>query len=286
MVLNKTKTFLEMIKFEHSIFALPFAYLGMFLAAEGFPSFRIFFWVTIAMVSLRTAAMGLNRLVDHSIDGKNPRTRNRALPKKLLTREFTWAAVMISLFIFFLSAFQLNPLCFRLSPIPVLLAWAYPYFKRWTWLSHWGLGLVLGIAPYGGWLAVNPEWSWIPGWLTIAVATWVGGFDIFYALQDMDFDRSKGLKSLPVRFEMKRAITIAKLSQGVTVFSLIMVGFLFPLGLFYWIGILAVSALIYREHQLVTQFGLEKINEAFFNMNAWVSVIIFIATFCDLVFSI
>ena len=293
MAFKKLKIFLEMIKFEHCIFALPFAYLGFVLAAYrekvtvtktgDSHLFLIFLWVTLAMVSLRTAAMALNRLVDEPIDAENPRTQTRALPAGLLTRQFTWLAALASIGIFIFAASRLNPLCFALTPIPIFLIWIYPYLKRWTWLSHWVLGLVLGLAPYGGWLAVRPEWSWIPGILTVAVTSWVGGFDVFYSLQDAEFDKMKGLKSLPARFGTSRAVFIAKSSQGLTVLAFVALGLLFPLGLFYWIGVGAASCLIVREHKLVSDFGLSKINEAFFNMNAWVSVIIFFATLLDLV---
>ncbi len=284
MIARKIKIFLEMIKFEHSIFALPFAYLGLFLASNGLPKAATFFWVTLAMVALRTAGMSLNRLIDQPIDAENPRTKMRALPSGLLTRRFAWVIAWCSIAVFIYSARELNSLCFRLSPIPVFFVWIYPYLKRWTWISHWVLGLTLGMAPYGGWLAVRPEWSWIPGMLAFAVATWVGGFDVFYALQDVQFDKSRGLKSLPARFGIDRSVLVAKSSQGFTVLAFIVLGILFPLGLFYWIGVIAVSILIYREHQLVTKFGLAQINEAFFNMNAWVSVVIFVATFLDLTF--
>lgn len=271
-----------MIKFEHSIFALPFAYLGLFLASNGLPTFHNFFWVTIAMVSLRTSAMCFNRLLDHEIDSENPRTQNRALPRQLLTRRFTWLMAVIGIFIFVQSAEQLNELCLALTPVPIALSLIYPLVKRFSWASHWVLGLTLGIAPYGGWLAARPEWSWIPGLLAIAVLSWVSGFDIFYALQDADFDRKKGLFSLPASFGEPRAIFVAKCLQGLTILALILAGFLSSRHLFYWAGIGLVSAFIYREHRLIDKFGLAKINEAFFNMNAWVSVVIFLAAWIDL----
>ena len=307
-MIRKIKVFLEMIKFEHSIFALPFAYLGFFLALaqtqvpgtststgarhlfdlfEDNPQvWHQFIWVTIAMVAMRTAAMCFNRLLDHQIDAENPRTQNRALPKGLLTRRFTWIAAFLGVYVFMAAAGQLNDLCFTLAPIPIALALVYPLTKRWTWFAHWVLGLTLGIAPYGAWLAVKTEWNWIPGLLTIAVTSWVGGFDIFYALQDEAFDRKAGLHSLPARWGAASAIVVAKLSQGVTVAALIGAGILAGLGVFYWIGVALVSALIYHEHRLVDRFGLQKINEAFFNANAWVSVIIFAAVFLDLTLKI
>lgn len=280
--LGKVQIFLEMIKFEHSIFALPFAYLGLFLGALGFPSFHTFIWVTIAMVGVRTLAMTLNRLIDQEIDAENPRTKKRALPAGLLTRRFAWLTVFITIGIYLFAVRQLNLLCFQLAWIPILLIWIYPYLKRWTWISHWFLGFILGMAPYGGWLAARPEFHWAPGLLMIAVMSWVGGFDVFYALQDTEFDKIKGLYSFPAKFGVPAAIFIGKLSQGITILALIGVGILLSLGLIYWIGLFLVSVFIYREHRLVSEFGLSKINEAFFNMNAWVSVAIFAATFLDL----
>lgn len=289
--LSKIRIFLEMIKFEHSIFALPFAYLGLFLAhaqvkADNANESRLwvtFFWVTVAMVTLRTVAMSLNRLIDQPIDSLNPRTENRALPKKLLSRSFTWFAAFFGMGIFILATSELNTLCFALSPIPIALVWIYPYLKRFTWLSHWVLGLTLGVAPYGGWLAIYPEWSWTPGILTIAVTCWVSGFDVFYALQDEAFDRRNGYFSLPASFGSQNAILIAKISQGITVLAFVALGVVMNLGILYWVGVGVATALIIYEHQLVGRFGLTKINEAFFNMNAWVSVIIFAGTFSELI---
>lgn len=282
LVMNRIKTFFEMIKFEHSVFALPFAYLGMVLAALGMPAPATLLWVTLAMISMRTAAMALNRLIDHAIDAENPRTKSRALPAGLLTRRSVWAAAILSAGIFFFSAFRLNGLCFMLAPVPLILVCVYPYLKRWTWVSHWVLGFILGIAPFGGWLAVKPEWSWIPAWLTVAVTSWVGGFDIFYSLQDAAFDCAKGLKSLPARFGTERAILIGKLSQALTVLSLAAAGLLASLSNFFWIGLGLVSLFLWREHRLVSRYGLSKIDEAFFNMNAWVSIVVFASVFFDL----
>jgi len=274
-----------MIKFEHSIFALPFAYLGLFFAAEGLPPWRTFLWVTMAMVSIRTGAMALNRLIDHSIDAENPRTKSRALPAGLLTRPFTWTITLLAIAFFLFSTYQLNALCFYLSPIPILTVWIYPYAKKWTWLSHWILGLTLAMAPYGGWLAVRPEWCLEPAFLSLAVFTWVAGFDIFYSLQDQSFDQAKQLQSVPACFGTERAVQIAQVSHFLTLVAFLGFGLIQHLGAFYWIGFAVVSLLIYREHQLISKFGLAKINEAFFNMNASVSLVIFIASFIELLMS-
>ena len=283
-MLQKIKIFLDLIKFEHSIFALPFAYLGLFLAEGGFPRFHIFVWLTMAMVALRTSGMCLNRLIDQPIDEKNPRTRSRIPQINFLTRSFLWSAALVSLVIFIFSAAQLNFLCFILTPIPVLLILIYPYLKRITWFSHFVLGIILAMAPYAGWLASRGEWAWTPALLMLAVATWVSGFDMFYALQDVDFDRMQNLKSFPVRFGVERTIVSVRVLHGITLLALGILGFALGMGFWYWAGWLAVVVLIVKEHRLVSLFGLEKINEAFFNMNAWVSVVIFLAVTLDLTF--
>ena len=284
-MLNKITVFFNLIKFEHSLFALPFAYLGLFLAGGGFPQFHIFLWVTVAMVAIRTSAMSLNRLIDQAIDEKNPRTKQRGDSLRMLRRPVVWVITFVSIAIFLVACAQLNPLCFALSPIPILFVWIYPSLKKITWLSHLFLGMILGIAPYGGWLAARAQWSWIPVLLVLAVAAWVSGFDMFYALQDVEFDRMENLKSFPVRFGVEKAMVAARWLHGVTLVALGALGVILRLGFWYWTGWLVIVGLIVREHRLVSRFGVGKINEAFFNMNAWVSVIIFIATAIDVTLS-
>ena len=281
-LIQKVKSFLELIKFEHSIFALPLAYLGLFLAEKGFPRFRIFIWVTVAMVAVRTSAMCLNRLIDQPIDEKNPRTRSRIQLINLLTRPLIWVITIASLLIAIFSAAQLNSLCLALIPIPIFLVWVYPYLKRITWFSHLILGMILGIAPLAGWLASTPEWSWMPALLSLAATTWVSGFDMFYALQDVEFDRANQLKSFPVQFGVDRTILAVRTLHGITILGLSIFGFLNGMGFWYWLGWAVVVALIVKEHKLISRFGLAKINEPFFNMNAWVSVVIFLAVILDL----
>lgn len=279
---QKVRLFLEMIKFEHSIFALPFAYLGLFLAEKGWPRPHLFLWVTVAMVSFRTMAMGFNRIIDLSIDGQNPRTKNRALPSGALKPSFVWLLTGTASIIFELSAFQLGRLCFALSPIPVLLAWLYPWTKRFTWFSHLVLGIILGIAPYGAWLASRGEFSWVPGFLTLGVASWVAGFDILYALQDEDFDRRFGLYSVPARFGSKVALHVARGFHLVSWFAWFLTGTLAGLGYLYQLGVVLAGLVLFREHWLIKVFGLQKIEEAFFTMNALVSVSVFLAVLADL----
>lgn len=272
---------MEMIKFEHSVFALPFAYLGLFLAAQGRPSFGIFLAVTLAMVGFRTMAMGLNRLLDQEIDALNPRTKERALPAKKLSRSYVWLWTVGSFLVFIFSVTQLDPRCLWLSPIPVALAVLYPLMKRHTWLSHFILGLVLGIAPYGAWIATGREFSWIPGFLCLGVTAWVAGFDIIYALQDEAFDREQGLHSLPSRFGLGISLWMTRLLHAVTILAWMLAGWLAGLSWIYFMGVTGVILFLLREHWLVRSFGLKKINEAFFTMNAVVSILIFTAALID-----
>ncbi|MDA9101247.1 putative 4-hydroxybenzoate polyprenyltransferase [Omnitrophica bacterium] len=282
-VLRKLRIFLEMIKFEHSIFALPFAYLGLFLAEGGLPGARVFFLVTVAMVSFRTMAMAVNRLMDREIDARNPRTQNRALPAHKLKTGFVWVLTLLSLAIFEWSAWVLNPLCFKLSPVAVALAWAYPYLKRFTWFSHLVLGMILGIAPYGAWIAARGTFSWVPAWLMLGVASWVCGFDMIYALQDESFDRSSGLHSFPARFGARASITGARALHALTIIFWLMAGFEAGLGIYYFSGLALAAGFLIREHWLVHLFGLQKVGEAFFTMNAVVSAVVFFAAVLDLV---
>lgn len=270
------------IKFEHSVFALPFAYLGLFLAEGGWPRISIFGWVTAAMVSFRTFGMTMNRLVDWKIDAQNPRTQTRALPDKKLIPSFVRAISLLSLAIFLGMTWVLGPLCFALSPIPIFLAWLYPYLKRFTWLSHLCLGMILGISPYGAWLASRLEFSWIPGFFTVGVASWVTGFDVLYALQDYEFDKANGLKSIPVRFGAQKALWIAGGLHAVAVLAWSSAGFLAGLGWVYAAGMALVALFLIREHWLVHRLGLAKMEQAFFTMNACVSFMVFIAALMDL----
>ncbi len=274
--------FFRDIKFEHSLFALPFAYLGLFLATGGRPRLSVFFMVTVAMVSFRTFGMAMNRLIDRQIDARNPRTRFRALPQGKLAPSFFIFIALLSLFVFLAAAWVLRPLCFFLSPIPILLAWAYSFLKRFTWLSHAGLGIILGISPYGAWLAGGGKFSWIPGLLLIGVTCWVAGFDILYSLQDYQFDRTAGLVSVPVQFGERSALWIAGLLHGLAVLAWAGVGKLAGLGWIYGGGVVLVAIFLLREHWLVHRFGLAKLEQAFFTLNACVSFIIFTAAAVNL----
>jgi len=278
---KKIKAFFELIKFEHTVFALPFAYLGMLLAKKGWPGIRVFFWTTLAMVSARTAGMILNRIIDREIDKHNPRTRTRALVTGASSLEAAWTLAFVSLAIFFLSAYCLNPACFRLSPIAVLFLSGYHFVKRFSWVCHFTLGLVLGMAPIGGWLAVTGTFSWLPVLLSLAVLVWVSGFDILYSLQDVEFDKTHGLHSVPVSFGRDRALKISEACHLATLAFLTLFGLFLHLGILYWVGI-AISAILLKvEHTLVGDGDLSRINTAFFTINGWIGVLLFIFAFLE-----
>lgn len=279
---NKLRVFLEMIKFEHSIFALPFAYLGLILAEQGVPRASVFGGVTLAMVSCRTMGMALNRLIDAEIDARNPRTQGRAIPAGLLKKPFVWAVTAVSFLIFELTCNALGPLCLKLSPVPVLLSLLYPFAKRFTWFSHGLLGMILGIAPYGAWIASRGDFSWVPGLISLGVLFWVAGFDMIYALQDLDFDKSQGLYSFPARFGEPATLWVTCFLHILTVLSWSAAGELAGLGWFYKAGMAVTAFFLVREHWLIRSHKLLKIQEAFFNMNAIVSLTVFIVTAADI----
>ena len=275
------RVFFQDIKLEHSIFALPFAYLGLFFAEQKVPDAFLVVWVTVAMVSFRTMAMALNRLLDRKIDLENPRTQGRALPQKKLRTSFVSLAAAVSLLIFEGSAWKLGELCLWLSPVPVVLAFIYPLTKRFTWLSHFVLGLVLGIAPYGAWVASRQSFAWAPAFLTAGVTLWVAGFDMIYALQDVDFDIKRGLYSFPARFGVAATLRLTRWLHVVTILCWLAAGRCAGMGFCYWVGLVVVAGFLVREHQLVRVFGVAKINDAFFLMNAVVSVTLFFAVVFD-----
>jgi 4-hydroxybenzoate polyprenyltransferase len=277
----KIRIFFQDIKLEHSLFALPFAYLGLVMAEKGMPSARLWIWVTVAMVSFRTLAMSLNRLFDRKLDAENPRTQGRALPQKKMGVSFVWLAAIILLLIFEGAAYKIGPLCLWLSPVPVVLAVVYPLTKRFTWLSHFVLGLVLGIAPYGAWIASRGSFGWTPAFLTAGVMLWVAGFDMIYALQDMEFDRARGLYSVPAKFGETKTLGFARGLHGLAVLSWAAAGFLNGAGWVYGFGLVVAAFFLIREHWLIRSAGIAKMNEAFFLMNAVVSMTLFVAVILD-----
>lgn len=271
-----------MIKFEHSLFALPFAYLGLVLGENGLPRFSKFILVTIAMVSFRTMGMALNRLIDAEIDARNPRTKNRAIPAGLLKMPFVWSITAASFLIFEISSFALGPLCFKLSPVPVLLAFVYPFAKRFAWFCHVLLGMILAIAPYGAWIASRGTFSWVPGFISLGVLAWVSGFDIIYALQDLEFDKRSGLHSFPARFGEAAALQVTRILHVLTVGFWLAAGRLAGLGIGYTAGMVLTAGFLFYEHRLVRRFGTQKIQAAFFTMNAVASVTVFASAAADL----
>lgn len=282
-MLRSLRTTFEMIKIEHTLFALPFALLGAVLAADGMPGMRQIFWILVAMVGARSAAMAFNRLVDMKFDALNPRTSTRALPAGLLSREFVTLFVIASAALFFLAAAMLNRLTLLLSPVALLSVLVYSYTKRFTSLSHLVLGWCLSIAPTGAWIAVRGSIdSPVPLLLSLAVMLWTAGFDIIYACQDRDFDASNGLHSIPQKFGIARALWISRaLHAGM---FLILV-WIYALTGLHWIGllgILATAALLIHQHRLVRADDLSGLNAAFFTTNAWVSVILFVTIAADI----
>ena len=278
----KIKEYFELVKFEHTAFALPFAYLGMLLAGKSWPPAGVFFWVTAAMVGARTAGMALNRIIDVQIDGKNPRTRNRALVTGELSLAWAWSLTAVSLLIFFLAAYQLGPLCLKLSGVALVLLTGYHYVKRFSFLCHWALGMVLAIAPLGGWIAVTGQWAWQPVFLSLAVLFWVAGFDILYSLQDVEFDRTHQLHSVPVKFGVMQALKISEYCHWATIIFLLFFGAVLGLGVLYWVGIVIVAGLLKFEHHLVGDGDLAHINAAFFTVNGWIGILLLVFTLMDL----
>lgn len=285
--MSKFKVFLEMIKFEHTVFALPFAYIGAFLAARfqtpgGWPTLAQFLWITLAMVAARTAAMGLNRLIDRHLDARNPRTAGRALPKGLLGEGEVLLYIVLSFLLLSFAAYNLNPLCLKAMPIAVFFLAIYSYTKRFTWACHLILGITDGLAPLGGWIAITGSFDYPGLVLGLAVAVWIGGFDVIYACQDTGVDRKLGLHSIPVRFGTSRALAISTALHLLTAVLLIVVGVSLKLGLFYYVGVMIAIALLYKQHRMVSPTDLSRLNFAFFNMNGYLSVIVFLFVLLDM----
>lgn len=267
---------LDAIKFEHSIFALPFAYIGMVLAARGFPSWDKIIWITLAMVGARTLAMATNRLADAHYDALNPRTSGRAIPRGILSK---WDMVILAipgLAVMFFAAWQLNPLCLQLAPLAAMVLVGYSWTKRFTWLSHAVLGLADGCAPAGGWIAVTGTVDLPAVLLGLAVLFWVGGFDLIYACQDVEFDRRYRLHSFPARFGIAAALAASSVTHALTLLLLALTGLVLGLGWIYWIGLAVSGVLLAYEHHLVKPDDLSKLGVSFFNVNGYVAVIVFV----------
>lgn len=280
-IFAKIGVFLEMIKFSHTIFALPFALSGAFLAAGGIPAPRQLFWIVLAMVGARTAAMGLNRLIDAAIDARNPRTAGRAIPAGLIGRGTTLAFILASLILLLVSAGQLNRLCLLLSPLAIFFLMLYSYCKRFTSLAHVVLGLCLAAAPLGAWIAIRGSMDAPALILGGAVLFWVAGFDILYALQDLEFDRSASLHSIPVLLGVEGSLWTARIFHLAMLGLLLGLHSLMGLGTYFMTGILVTAALLLYEHWLLRDGDLTRLDAAFFNMNGYISVILLLCTAAD-----
>jgi 4-hydroxybenzoate polyprenyltransferase len=265
--------FARLVKIEHTVFALPFAYVGALLAVNGFPSGHDLLWITLAMVGARSLAMGLNRLIDAGIDARNPRTASRELPSGALSAVQVAVFCAASLALFLAAVWQLDPIVRWLWPIPVVGFVIYPYLKRWTWLCHVWLGAVDGLAPVGAWVAVTGKLPWQSWVLGAAVAFWVAGFDLFYSLFDAEVDRTQSLHSVATRFGTRGVFTGARLLHAATVGALVAVGLGLPVGAWYWVGVAAVAVLLAYEHTLVRPGDLHRLDAAFFTMNGVIAVV-------------
>src|SRR5690349_10195356 len=273
-----------MIKIEHTLFALPFAFLGALLAANGLPSWRQVAWIVVAMVGARSAAMAFNRIADRNIDARNPRTANRAIPAGMLSVGFVWAFTIVASSVFLLAAAMLNRLTLLLAPVALASVLLYSFTKRWTQFSHLVLGWCLSIAPTGAWIAVRGAIdSPVPLLLSLVVLLWTAGFDVLYACQDFDFDRREGLRSIPARVGIGRALWIARALHTAAFLALVWLFVITGLGPVAFVGVIATAALLVYQHRLVRADDLSRLNAAFFTTNAFVSVIL-LATFGSAVF--
>jgi 4-hydroxybenzoate polyprenyltransferase len=281
---QKLKTTLRMIKFEHTLFALPFAFLGAVLAANGLPTARQIVWITVAMFGARSAAMTFNRIIDRRFDAENPRTANRELPTGKLSVRFAWMFFIVSVTIFLAAAYALNWLTFALSPVALLSILGYSYAKRFTAFAHFLLGWALAISPAAAWIAVRGAIdSEVPLLLSLLVLMWTAGFDVLYACQDFEFDRAHNLRSIPARFGVKNALWVARLFHAQAFIVLLLLYLITGLGWLALVGVVAVGALMIYQHTLLKPNDLSRMNAAFFATNAFVSVILF-ATFGGAVF--
>jgi len=275
-LIARIRTTLEMIKFEHSVFALPFALTGAVLAVRGWPAWRQMLWIIVAMVAARSAAMTFNRIADFRIDAVNPRTRLRALPAGHLSLGFAAGFTAVACGLLMLAAWELNPLAFKLSPLVIALLLGYSYTKRFTFLSHLVLGACLGLSPVAAWIALRADLQSSVLVLGVAVMFWVAGFDLIYACQDVEFDRREGLFSVPARFGIKAALWLSGILHLAMLGLLVTVARMEGLGWLAFAGLTVVAALLAYEHRLVRPSDLSRINAAFFNINGYVSVLFFL----------
>lgn len=283
MVKNKAVLFLRMIKFSHSLFALPFAFTGAILASGGWPGMEKILWITAAMIGARSGAMGLNRIIDRKIDAANPRTAAREIPSGKIRVADALIFTVISFAFMVYASYRLNSLCLELSLPAIIVLVIYSYTKRFTWMSHLVLGVAISAAPLGAWIAVRGTFDKEILPLGIAVVFWLAGFDVLYALQDAEFDNEYGLHSIPQKFGTKKALFLSRMFHSVTWISLASVGMLFHLGFIYWFGLLVIAGLLIYEHSLVKEGDLSRLDMAFFNMNGYISIAVFVFTLAALI---
>lgn len=280
--LSRIRAFLDLIKFEHTIFALPFAYLGMVLAAEGWPNLPTFLWITIAMAAARTLGMGANRLADRWIDARNPRTAGRPLVTGAASPATAWTGTILAALVLALAAWLLGPLPFRLLPGAYVFLILYAFTKRWTLFSHLMLGMTDALAPLGAWAAIRgslTQPSDLPAWVLYVVVTlWIGGFDLIYAIQDIEVDRRDGLHSFPARYGIAAALRLSAVAHALVTVLLVLLGLLLRLSAPYWVGLAVSAALLAYEHAIVRPNDLSRLNVAFFNVNGVISVTLFVGT--------
>ncbi len=280
-LLRYPRLFASLVKVEHTVFALPFAYVGALLAVDGVPSAADLVWITVAMVGARSLAMALNRLIDAGIDARNPRTAGREIPRGLLEKWQVVVFCLCSLAVFLAAVSQLDPLVRWLWPIPVAGFVVYPYLKRATWLCHFWLGAVDGLAPVGAWVAITGKLPWEAWALGAAVALWVAGFDVLYALFDLEVDRAQGLHSIPSRFGVPAAFAASRACHLLTVVALVAAGLGLPAGALYWLGVAVVAGLLGYEHALISPGDRRRLDTAFFTMNGVISISLFAFVLAD-----
>lgn len=279
--MKAARLYYRLVKFEHTIFALPFAYVGAVLAVNGVPSAHDLLWITVAMIGARSLAMALNRLIDARIDAANPRTAGRELPSGALTAAAVVAFCVLALGVYLVAVWQLDPLVRWLAPVPVIAFVVYPYLKRFTWMCHLWLGAVDGLAPVGAWAAIKGQLPWQAWALGVAVAAWVSGFDLFYALFDVEVDREQGLHSWATRFGERGSFAGARALHLATIVLLVAAGVGLHVGLLYWIGVAIVAFLLLYEHTLVRPGDLGRLDAAFFTMNGVISLAFFAFVLAD-----
>lgn len=280
--MRKLKIILEMIKFEHTVFALPFAIMSAFIAEEGLPPLTKLGWILVAMVGARSCAMAFNRLADAEIDSQNPRTATRAIPAGLITKGAVWFFTLVSAGLLVCAAWRLNPLAFALSPVALAVIMGYSFTKRFTALSHLWLGLALSISPVGAWIAIKGQFDWTPIILCCVVLLWTAGFDIIYACQDVNFDRKHGLHSIPARIGIRWALWVSSALHVVAVFLLFCIPRFAEMGHFYFVGVWIVVFIFIYEHAIVKPDDLSRVNLAFFTLNGMISLVLMALSIADI----